>query len=782
MKKGLIFATTLAMALGVGVAVGAHQAKAPVKAEAISGGDTVYLDPGVWSADNAWFALYTFGSAENWVKMEPVGGTGVYSATLNASNTSMIFCRMNPSKTALNWDSKWDQSRDLTYSEAGANNQYSVTGWGENDGEWGTYVEPEYHLVGDFNEWTAAASNLLTVDPEDANHYSISGVEMEKDNGLKIHDTANDEWFDNGAGNIIVSESGTYDVDFYVHVEYGDPIVLTKQVTPVVYSVKYGSSSFEFALDDEHKPDGADHQYKATLSEVYIFYAKKLEFFADGVKMTDIGVDYDMEKGEPVPGNNIVGDVTNGFKVHTPNTGMDVYMKQYGSWFSLWGAGYAENSFDLTYDASSLGTLSVDSEFEPYGDYVKQYKTSSAVSLSKLNAAQEQNNYYISDSLGASVAIALETAGENNAVAKGTGSIYFDVHNDCNAVVYLKEKADLSLVLYIGGYEEAHVITIGGKNVTLHKVAENKYAATGVSLTAGDTVTAYTIEGVTQTVSAEVVGNNNLDAAKKVLVTNTSADIYFNTQTSELWVSGLPDGGYHLYKNSSSVVLMVETEDYGEYHQWKTESVSFAVGDTVEILDTNGKAGDKGPVIWTITEFEESPMSDNFEVKDGKIKCKTACITSVYLKLKYEDDRIYFGAEAQYITDAREYANGFKSAMAECCAVTGESKKATVEAAWAAQANAFNKLAKEARDELIRGGESSVAEVREFAERYCGIYEQGDFDLDNFLKWDIEPSVRYYNGFDAAGDNTTMIIIIAVAATSALAFGVLLLIKKRKHN
>lgn len=783
MKKGLIFATTLAMMLGVGVAVGAHQEKAPVKTEAVAAGEKVYLLPNAdWKSAGARFAVYSWSgesSNQTWTNMTAETGTDYYKATIPSTAEKVIFCRMDGSKTENSWTNKWNQSSDLLLSNSNGN-IYKITGW-DNSGEWdgGSYDIDDhpsaegYYLLSSELGWTFADGvKMVTCEEASENYALIEGYEAAANEKINVRKYFNKTsyWC---ASDVIISTAGKKNI----YLSKDNSIYVSDYVAPVVYSVKpkWGSTYFTFSNDDEHKPEGADHQYKATVTDA-VYYATKLEFYADGVKMTS---NISADTGT---GNNLVGDVTNGFKVHTPSsTGMDVYLKQYGSDFVLWGTGYAENTFDLTCDGSSLGALSVDSEFEPYGDYVKQYKTSSAVNLSKLNVSEETENYYISSS-GGSVTIALETAGENNAVAKGTSSVYFDVHNDCTEVVYLKQKADLSLVLYIGGYEAAHVLTIGGKNVTLHKVAENKYAATGVSLTAGDTVTAYTIEGVAQTVSAEVVGNNNLDAAKKVLVTNASADIYFNTQTSELWISGLPNGGYHLYKNSSSVVLMVETDDYGEYKQWKTESVSFAVGDTVEILDANGEAGVKGPDVWTITEFEESPTSVNFEVKDGKIKCKTACTTSVYLKLKYKDDRIYFGAEAQYITKAKEFANSFKSAMAAAC--SAEGKKDAVEEAWAAQATAFAALVKEAQDELKLGSFSSVEEVREFGERYISIKQQHSaWTLTNFLSWDIPASSRYA-GLDEfnATDSNAMIIVIAIAAISALAFTTLLVLKKRKQR
>ena len=50
-------------------------------------------------------------------------------------------------------------------------------------------------------------------------------------------------------------------------------------------------------------------------------------------------------------------------------------------------------------------------------------------------------------------------------------------------------------------------------------------------------------------------------------------------------------------------------------------------------------------MIWTITKIDPAGLGANFEVQDGKIKCKTACTTKVYLKILENNDEIYFGEE-----------------------------------------------------------------------------------------------------------------------------------------
>ena len=101
---------------------------------------TTYLKPGVWSADNAWFAAYSFkGSDSHWDKMV-AADAGYYKADLDTTTyDSVIFVRMNSSKTALSWDSKWNQTSDLSF--AADKNCYEITGWNAGDGQWTSHTE-----------------------------------------------------------------------------------------------------------------------------------------------------------------------------------------------------------------------------------------------------------------------------------------------------------------------------------------------------------------------------------------------------------------------------------------------------------------------------------------------------------------------------------------------------------------------------------------------------------------------------------------------------------------
>ena len=170
MKKRLILTACLAFAMGLGVAVGAHRSQV-AKSEA-AGTKTVYLKPGVWSADSAVFEVYSWGSATNWASMDEVAtDPGVYKAEIPDGNSDLIMCRMNPAGTAHNWGSVWNQSADLSY--AAATPLYEVTGWGASDGSWKAYTEPSAASVYSYS-LNGAADVDMTISGSEAISASLS--------------------------------------------------------------------------------------------------------------------------------------------------------------------------------------------------------------------------------------------------------------------------------------------------------------------------------------------------------------------------------------------------------------------------------------------------------------------------------------------------------------------------------------------------------------------------------------------------------------------------------
>lgn len=127
MKKLIAMVVVLCMILGM----------MPVIALAADG-TQVYLKPNSnWLDSNARFAIYYFGNGDGWASMTDSNGDGIYEAVVPAGYANVIFCRMNPSTTANNWNNKWNQTADLKAPTDGKN-LYTVKDgtWDKGGGTW----------------------------------------------------------------------------------------------------------------------------------------------------------------------------------------------------------------------------------------------------------------------------------------------------------------------------------------------------------------------------------------------------------------------------------------------------------------------------------------------------------------------------------------------------------------------------------------------------------------------------------------------------------------------
>ena len=104
--------------------------------------EKLYLTPNSnWKQSNARFAAYFFGNGETWVSMTYNSTLGVYEVTVPTAKKypNVIFCRMNPSASANNWNNKWNQTADLTIPTTGANHYTVKAGtWDKGGGTWST--------------------------------------------------------------------------------------------------------------------------------------------------------------------------------------------------------------------------------------------------------------------------------------------------------------------------------------------------------------------------------------------------------------------------------------------------------------------------------------------------------------------------------------------------------------------------------------------------------------------------------------------------------------------
>ena len=813
MKAKHVFVTLgVALTMGLGVAASFGLSKGMKEAKA-------------WPSSD-WSHAYVVGSfAEsnwtNYIELTKPSESEDYQHVFTFAKGDMLKITSQPNWTGHNVDYSWGQItgndhgdgcwKSLTEDDGTDNHNIKIKeagtyvirmkkdamegSWGEAEygfhiSEYAPLPDAEYHLVGSFNEWTASDDNLLTVDAEDSNHYTINDVELEADDELKVHDTGRNIWYDNGEGNVVVGEDGTYDIDFYVVADNGIHIVLNKEVVEPVYTVvNRNNTPVEFVLDEDGKPADVVHQYSAQVQ-----YAKRggtLQFFKDGVEMTSkIGVD--SVDGEPVPGNNVYGNATDGFRLyHTCNyTGYTkIYLKTYeDGGVSVWAEGYGENTFDTAVKTSigSGGTryyFERDEEYVPNETYIEQYKTSSAILLKALGGTDWDTSNDL-NCWGLSEDVNIEAGDDNNAKEAFQSSAW-TVHNDCTEVIYLKvKKTDLSLWLYIGGRQHTYTMTIAGNVIPLNNYnSETKEYYGEFSATAGQTVTAITKDGASQDYTIKQIGNNNLTAEGQVIVSGFHT-AYFNTTNNTLFLGGINFGGYHIIKKygtvDSSFIQMTHGEDFEGFIQYYSASLNFKVNDTIKFIDTS--SADSLGVIFDITTINAGGLGSKFTSEGGVLKCIETCQTAVYMKLKKEADEVYFGDVPEYMEEAIDFANAFVSDITEACETTESGRVAAVKAARDLKETAYGALSNEAQDALLEGSESSVAEIRAFAAKYEAIYRKRGttYSLNNFMEWEISSS-NHYNPLDVTKNNAMLIILVVSMSVIIASAGItLFLLKKRK--
>ena len=509
------------------------------------------------------------------------------------------------------------------------------------------------------------------------------------------------------------------------------------------YTVKCDGNTYSFALADTDKPEGVVHQFKATISDAR--RANVLEFYQNGTLIeSDLGVDYD--QGQPVAGNNIIGDLTNGFRVYHRALNMDVYLKVYGDGGrSLWGAGYEEEIFRLKTNSQTVEYAHIDNTFVPSGDYVKQYKTDNTY------AFEDDVEYVISDYMGTTQNVAVED-GDNNAKMVESYLTRFTVYNDCTENLYIKIKADLSITLWIGGKYHARTLNIDDTPYQMEVYEEEgqplQYRVTGVHLFAGQTIS-YSYDGTPVELTAKAIGNNNLTSGLVTIADAASADIYLNPADNTIWVGGLGSvGGFHLLitnVHTGKVTFVNMAQNPNNASEYFIAAYAFKEGDAIQIMDCSSASA--LPTVFNPAGGLNTYSDEHFAVSHGEVQCTADVTVNAYIQLSSGADKLYFGSVPEAVPNALTFVSHFKSHMQNSCSQPDEDKGAYVKSAWKNSiVPEYNALSDDAKAILDEGGTSPYQEIREFAERY--IYFMQVFgeeqQLANFMGWVIPAaSVQY---------------------------------------
>ena len=107
----------------------------------------LYLKPDSnWTQASARFAVYVWyysgsNKIEAWYSMTSIGN-GVYKVAIPDEFVNVIFCRMNGSTSANNWNNKWNQTGDLLTGDGSLYTIKTTGDWNNTSGStWSKYGE-----------------------------------------------------------------------------------------------------------------------------------------------------------------------------------------------------------------------------------------------------------------------------------------------------------------------------------------------------------------------------------------------------------------------------------------------------------------------------------------------------------------------------------------------------------------------------------------------------------------------------------------------------------------
>lgn len=191
--------------------------------------EILYLTPNSnWTQANARFAAYFFGNGEKWVDMTDGDGDGKYEVEVPSGYPKVIFCRMNPSASANNWNNKWNQTGDLTIPTDGKNHFTVKSGtWDGATDTWSIYtpavaVEYTYTIAGSSailgSNWSTDDANN-DMSKQDDGTYKLVKEDVELVKGTEyqykvVRDHSWDWSYPSDNATFTVDKSGIYNVTF----------------------------------------------------------------------------------------------------------------------------------------------------------------------------------------------------------------------------------------------------------------------------------------------------------------------------------------------------------------------------------------------------------------------------------------------------------------------------------------------------------------------------------------------------------------------------------------
>ena len=241
--------------------------------------------------------------------------------------------------------------------------------------------------------------------------------------------------------------------------------------------------------------------------------------------------------------------------------------------------------------------------------------------------------------------------------------------------------------------------------------------------------------------------------------------------------------GYHVFMNDNEIIELATSDEPvpdGFTGQRYSNAVTFHQNDKFKLINTN--LDDSLPQPFSPARIDPE-SDDNFALAGGYIKYNgTSDFTAViYLKLCAGNDMVWVGESSPDDAAAKNFAMNFNDDIDGVCKLDGSTVQKQLEDMWEEQAEAYELLSDGAKDALKEGPGSSISEIQDFYAKYDFVYRLraigSGWDLENFLG--IEYSSNVINHYQV--NNNNMLIFAIVAVVSLTSAAALIFILKRKR-
>lgn len=797
MKKGLIFATTLAMALGVGVAVGAHQNKAvEVKAE----DKVIYckVDKSWWTTGSAAVGAYYWGGTggPSWpgVRMTSVTtDPTVWKITIPSGHSNVIFTRVNPTGNISDWGAKTD---DLTIP-TDSKNLYVITqetaAWdgAKSAGAWQdeTYVEPTAAAVYKYSLNGGAAVELTK-----ATGTEYASAELDFAKGDVLSFTKDSSAYavtpkDSGQQTKVYAvEGGLKFAEAYhgkLYLETATAELWAGQFTPGYYLAGVKGEwepklAIPAVLEEGENPAYAIEDVALNAGDGI----KVINFPTEGNAITWYNVSYENEQPKVATSTEVAFTVDDDLNLVVTNAGTyNVYYNVTSGWYSIEDVNYtpdipAEEGYYICGEFSSVPSWKYDG-------------------ATKMTATSQDGNvaYHMNFSLAAGDQLRVRSYFD----AQDPKDRWATVGNEIDTTDpdRLFDKEGDNLKARVAGYYDVYAKyeqKAGDESEQFYFYVSPHVNTYEIEMTAVKFIGAAK-EGTAAQESQVAYAGQVFNPVQPAMAGYALRGYYTDEACTTAYVAHEFEAAGHLYAKYTKAGFYV-TYGTSEY------SIDGATPmTTAGIAETN-----KAEAALTVTA-KNSTYSFVYYGEDGVMSGHSG-LGDTYAYAENEESHIKFtelgtyavywseGDNKIYLNDgSTAYATTFLTNTGAVC--QGDHKAegyiSSLKAVWAQEKLAFENLSDGAKAEIravgFNGGDEKGSAVEQLVARYHHIvWKYGSEEFEDFIFNSEQPIPPHHDafigGFDAfnSSDNTTMIIVISIAAVSALAFTTLLVFKKRKQK